>query len=145
MNSDRGNRCGLPSPPQVGCPKLGCSLSRIVVSGANPSPSEGKLAYVRRLNTPTPCLPRSAVPISQGRCRRLFHSQRPDRLRSGMRLPPLCLPALSHRAVSSRKHCCDAVGCAYLGGRRGAALEDDRPLRRHGHAAKARRVEELKP
>jgi hypothetical protein len=31
-----------------------------------------------------------AVPVNQGRLQRLFHSRRPDRLRSGMRLFQLC-------------------------------------------------------
>jgi len=44
------------------------------------------LAYIR-LNIQTPCPPRGAVPVNQGCCRRLFHSQHPDRLRSWMRLP----------------------------------------------------------
>jgi len=58
-------------------------------SVANTSSSEAKLTYVR-LNTQTPCPPRGAVPVHQGCCRRLFHSQHPDRLRSWMRLPQLC-------------------------------------------------------
>src|SRR5881628_1263283 len=58
-------------------------------SVANASRIEAKLTYVR-LNTQTPCPPRGAVPVNQGRSRRLFHSLRPDRLRSWMRLAPLC-------------------------------------------------------
>src|SRR5881397_3618053 len=58
-------------------------------SVANTSRIEAKLTYVR-LNTQTPCPPRGAVPVNQGRSRRLFHSLRPDRLRSWMRLAQLC-------------------------------------------------------
>ena len=48
-----------------------------------------KLAYIR-LNRQTPCPPRGAVPVNQGCCRRLFHSQQPDRLRSWRRPSQLC-------------------------------------------------------
>jgi len=63
-------------------------------SATNPSQSEGKLAYIK-LNIPTPCPPRGAVPGNQGRCWRLLHSGRPVRLRSGMRLSRLCRPTWS--------------------------------------------------
>src|SRR6266700_6147795 len=58
-------------------------------SVTNASSLEAKITYVK-LNTQTPCPPRGAVPVNQGRCGRLFHSQRPDRLRLWMRLSQLC-------------------------------------------------------
>jgi hypothetical protein len=66
-------------------------------SATNPSRREGKLTYMR-LNTQTPCPPCDAVPVNRGRYRRLFHSQRPDRFRSWMRVFSLCRPDRSARA-----------------------------------------------
>src|SRR5882724_9712736 len=51
--------------------------------------NEAKMTYVR-LNSQTPCPPRGAVPVNQGCCGRLFHSQHPDRFRSWLRPPQLC-------------------------------------------------------
>src|SRR5207245_67526 len=49
-----------------------------------------------RLNTQTPCPPRGAVPVNQGRCRRFFHSQH---------LELRCLSRLAHFPILSRsKH-----------------------------------------
>jgi len=61
-------------------------------SAMNASQNEAKIAYIL-LNTQTPCSPRGAVPVNQGRCSRLFHYERPDRFRSWMRLPQLCQAA----------------------------------------------------
>ena len=62
-------------------------------SVTNASENEAKLTYIR-LNSQTPCPPRGAVPVNQGCCRRLFHSQHPDRLRLWLRLSQLCRPRL---------------------------------------------------
>lgn len=67
-------------------------------SVANATRIEAKLTYIR-LNTETPYPPRGAVPVNQGRCRRLFHSQRPDRFRSWMRLSQLYGSSSSHTPV----------------------------------------------
>ena len=58
-------------------------------SVTNASQNEAKLTYIR-LNRQTPCPPRGAVPVNQGRCMRLFHSQRPARFRSWRRPSRLC-------------------------------------------------------
>jgi hypothetical protein len=52
---------------------------RASFSVANASRIEAKLTYVT-LNIQTPCPPRGAVPVNQGRRGRLFHSQRPSSL-----------------------------------------------------------------
>ena len=54
---------------------------------------EAKLTYVR-LNTQTACPPRTAVPVSTRAWLGVFHSARPDRFRSWMRLPQLCRSGL---------------------------------------------------
>jgi RHS repeat-associated protein len=69
-------------------------------SVTNASQNEAKLTYVR-LNRQTPCPPRGAacravavlrrlIPVNQECCRRLFHSQHPDRFRSWLRPSQLC-------------------------------------------------------
>jgi len=63
---------------------------------------EAKLTYIR-LNTQTPCPPRGAVPVNQGRGERFFHPARPVRFRSWMRLPQLCRPGSSQKLATHRK------------------------------------------
>jgi hypothetical protein len=58
-------------------------------SVTNASQNEAKLTCVK-LNRQTPCPPRGAVPANHGNCRRLFHSQHPDRFRSWRRPSRLC-------------------------------------------------------
>jgi hypothetical protein len=49
-------------------------------SPANPSQNEGKLGYIK-LNIPTACPPRAAVPVNQGRgFASLFHLSTPGSL-----------------------------------------------------------------
>ena len=71
-------------------------------SVTNATRKEAKITYVR-LNTQTPCPPRGAVPVNQGRGGRFFHSARPDRLRSWMRLAQLCQPRLCHEPTATGK------------------------------------------
>jgi hypothetical protein len=49
-------------PRHAECQQEGSGKS---FSGTNPSQKEGKLAYIR-LNNPTPCPSRSAVPVNAG-------------------------------------------------------------------------------
>jgi len=75
-----------------------------------------RLPYIR-LNTQTPCPPRGAVPVHQGRGERFFHPARPVRFLSWMRLPQQCRATeyskcheLSERFSTRATHtmCCPA-------------------------------------
>src|SRR5471032_1323744 len=68
-------------------------------SATNTRPlKDAKLAHIQ-LNSQTACPPRTAVPVNQGCCGRLFHSQHPDRLRSWLRPFLLC-----RRSAKQEKH-----------------------------------------
>jgi hypothetical protein len=57
-------------------------------SVTNATQKEAKLTYIK-LNRQTPCPPRSAVPVNQAVCGRLFHSQPAVRFRSWRRIPAM--------------------------------------------------------
>ncbi len=60
----------LPKPATRWLPQASLFASQIVDSATNASQWEAELAHIK-LNTQTPCPPRGAVPVSQGRCRNL--------------------------------------------------------------------------
>lgn len=75
-------------------------------------PVEVKFTYIR-LNSQTACPPRTAVPVNQGGCGRLFHSQQPDRLRSWLR-PFLLLGNISETSfLSERLSIKQLLPCAF--------------------------------
>ncbi|HEU0038726.1 MAG TPA: hypothetical protein VFR76_05590, partial [Verrucomicrobiae bacterium] len=87
-------------------------------SATNASLNEAKLTYIK-LNIQTPCPPRSAVPVNQGCCGRLFHSQHLDRLRSWMRLAQLCRGKLSSPAPAPQEKFFALATARFKDGQRG--------------------------